>query len=150
MRIMDAVLLLFQRKLDPCVMDPERPCMTPSWKEALKTMNGPLLSELVSFNKDTINEETVELLAPLLEMEDYTLEIAKKVCGQVAGLCAWTRAMAYFYTINKEVLPLKAGLAIAEGKLAVGQKDLAHAQAQLDEKQAEVDVVQAQFDAATR
>jgi len=150
MRIMDAVLLLFQRKLDPCVMDPERPCMTPSWKEALKTMNGPMLAELVSFNKDTINEETCELLAPLLEMEDYSFEVAKKVCGNVAGLCSWTRAMAYFFTINKEVLPLKAGLAIAEGKLAIAQKDLAEAQAELDAKQAEVDIVQAQFDAVMK
>jgi len=150
MRIMDAVVLLFQRRLDPCVMDPERPCMTPSWKEALKTMNGPLLSELMNFNKDTINEETCELLAPLLEMEDYTFEVAKKVCGNVAGLCSWTRAMAYFFTINKEVLPLKANLAVAEAKLQAAQKDLAQAQAQLDEKQREVDEVQAQFEAVMR
>ena len=36
MRIMDAVLLLFQKKLDLCSMDPERPCPKPSWAESLK------------------------------------------------------------------------------------------------------------------
>jgi len=36
MRIMDCVLILFQKKLDPVVQDPERSCPKPSWGEALK------------------------------------------------------------------------------------------------------------------
>lgn len=36
MRIMDCVLILFQRKLQPCIPDTTTPCPKPSWQEALK------------------------------------------------------------------------------------------------------------------
>ena len=56
--------------------------------------------------------------------------------------------MATFYEINKEVLPLKANLAIQEARYTVAMNDLNQAQAQLDDKQRELDEVQAKYDAA--
>ena len=56
--------------------------------------------------------------------------------------------MASFYSVNKEVLPLKANLAIQEGRLGKANEELAVAQAQLDEKENELNKVKEQYDAA--
>ncbi|XP_026153434.1 dynein heavy chain 8, axonemal-like [Mastacembelus armatus] len=151
MRIMDCCLLLFQKKLGSVSIDSERRCLKPSWGEALKLLSSAgFLTSLQQFQKDKINEETIELLKPYFDMEDYTMENAKKVCGNVAGLLAWTRAMAVFYGINKEVLPLKANLALQESRLSVANNELTKAEAQLAEKQAEYEKVKARCDAAMK
>jgi dynein heavy chain len=149
MRIMDGVLLLQKRKIEPISQDPEKPCPKPSWPDSMKLMSSPdFLSSLVNFGKDEINEETVELLEPLIEMPDFNLEGAKKVSGDVAGLASWVRAMVSYYGINKMVVPLKANLIIQEHKLELAMADLNMAQATLDDKQAELDVFQDKYNAA--
>ena len=61
---MDCVMLLFMKRLDPPSIDPTgRLCLKPSWGESMKFMssNG-FLAGLMNFQKDLINEETVELM----------------------------------------------------------------------------------------
>ncbi|OAF69480.1 Axonemal beta dynein heavy chain 5, partial [Intoshia linei] len=149
MRIMDCVLLLFQRKTESVSIDSEKNTIKTSWSDSLKFLSaGNFLQSLLTFPKDTINAETVELLKPYLNMDDYNYETAKRVCGNVAGLAAWTGAMAVFYEINREVLPLKANLAVATAKLNAANDELQEAQSQLAEKQKEQDAVQAEYDEA--
>ncbi len=149
MRIMDCVLLLFQRRVNLNALDPERPGPKPSWSESLKLMSQTgFLQMLQNFPKDSINDETVELIQPYFDMEDYTFDTAKKVCGNVAGLCSWTQAMSSFFTVNKEVLPLKANLIIQEKRFQEASAELAEANAKLAEKEKEVAEVRALYEEA--
>ncbi|XP_055377517.1 dynein axonemal heavy chain 5 [Condylostylus longicornis] len=149
MRIMDCVLILFKRKLHPCIPDGGAPCPKPSWQESLKMMaSTTFLLQLQNYPKDTINDELIDLLQPYFRMEDYNMETARRVCGDVAGLLSWTKAMAFFHGVNKEVLPLKANLALQEARLKVAMEDLAGAEEQLREREEALQAVKNQYDKA--
>lgn len=71
----------------------------------------------------------------ILYFSNYTFEAAKVACGNVAGLISWTMAMAQFYGVNKDVLPLKANLAVMQGKYMGAKRELEAAEALLDAKE---------------
>ncbi|XP_068620684.1 dynein axonemal heavy chain 5 [Battus philenor] len=149
MRIMDCVLILFQRRLHPLIPDTAAPCPKPSWAESLKMMaSTTFLLQLQNYPKDIINNEMVEHLVPYFEMEDYNMDTAKRVCGDVAGLLSWTKAMAFFHSVNKEVLPLKANLLLQEARLKVAMEDLASAERQLEEREMSLRKVKEQYESA--
>lgn len=136
MRVMDAVLILFRKKMLKHEPDPTVPCPLPSWQDALKVMSGTsFLSLLLNYPKDTINDEMVELLEPYLTMEDYNMATALRVCSDVAGLLCWTQSMAVFFGINKEVLPLKMNLVIAGNRLKAAETELITTEAKLTKKE---------------
>ena len=63
MRIMDCVILLFQQKIDPIVVDPERPCVKPSWGHALKLMSGSgFLAGLLGFPKVSFDKSAARII----------------------------------------------------------------------------------------
>ncbi|KAB0798200.1 hypothetical protein PPYR_09193 [Photinus pyralis] len=151
MVIMDAVLIYFKKKIEPTKADPEKSFLLTSWQESLKVMaDTKFLFNLQNYPKDTINGEIIDLLVPYFEFPAYTFESAKSACGNVAGLISWTIAMASFYEVNKEVLPLKANLARQQAKLEKAQGELNNAMQLLRTKEAEVKQCQEQYDEAMR
>ncbi|XP_050311595.1 dynein axonemal heavy chain 8 [Anthonomus grandis grandis] len=147
--IMDAVLIYFKRKMEPTKADPEKSFLVPSWADSLKVMaDTTFLKKLQEYPKDTINSEMIDLLQPYFSHPLYTFEAAKTACGNVAGLIAWTIAMASFFDVNREVLPLKANLAIQQAKLTRAQEELQAAMELLAEKEAEVKACQDLYDEA--
>ena len=67
-----------------------------SYEEAVKMMGGMnFMGTLLNFAKDTINDETVELLQPYFSASDFNFEAAKKVvaitlCRPVRRYCKLT------------------------------------------------------------
>ncbi|KAL5281346.1 hypothetical protein ACFFRR_005004 [Megaselia abdita] len=147
--IMDAVLLLFRKRLEPTRPDPEKQFLGASWEQSLKMMaDTSFLKKILEYPKDVINSEMVDLLTPYFTYSLYTFEAAKAACGNVAGLLSWTMAMAKFYEVNKEVLPLKANLAVQEAKYNKAAKELSDAEALFAAKEEELAEVQRSFDEA--
>ncbi|KAL0129655.1 hypothetical protein PUN28_001727 [Cardiocondyla obscurior] len=147
MLIMDCVLILFGRKLEPVKPDYEHQFLTPTWSESLKVLaDTRFLYNLQSFSKDNINGEIVDLMIPYLNFHMYTYEAAKQACGNVAGLIQWTISMVTFYEINKDVLPLKANLVVQEIYYEKANKNLLEAEILLKEKDDALKIVQNEFD----
>lgn len=146
---MDVVLILFRKKIESVRTDPDRKFLVASYGEALKVMSeSGFLNKIMKYPKDLINAEIIDLMTPYLRYELYTFEAAKTACGNVAGLLKWTIAMTKYYAVNKEVLPLKANLAVQQGKYERANAALNEAQALFEAKEAELAEVQKTFNDA--
>jgi dynein heavy chain len=150
-RIFDGVLILKQRPVVPwrMVVVGEKKVCENSYNTSLRMMDErDFVESLLNFEKDAINEETVELLMPYLEMPDFNFEAGKKASGNVAGLCSWIRAMCTYFDVSRFVKPKIEALAVAEIKLKVATSRLAKARAELKAQEAELASMHAKLDAA--
>lgn len=85
------------------------------------------LTNLFHFSKhqkDNINDETIELMMPYMELESFTAAVAKNASKAAEGLCCWVRAMSMYHEASKVVKPKLEALRIAEGKFEAAQVSL--------------------------
>ena len=150
-RLFDCVLVLMRLPLNQAEATKVKERVVPahSWSFAVFAMGQSNFMENVNtFNKDAVTDEDVELMYPYMAADDFTFADAKKASGNVAGLCTWSKAMATYTHVAKEVRPKMAALKTAEGKLKVANAKLKRAQEELDVCQADLDAMQASFDDA--
>lgn len=157
-RIMDCVLILFQRKLNPVSLteiktgkDTYQQFVMDSYDTVAKKvmMEGDFLSNVLSFaekEKDMINDETIELLDPYLNVNDFNAERARTVANAAEGLCKWVKAMHSYHGAALIVAPLLEELNIKTTLFDAAKVKLEAAQASSARAQGEVDKLQAMFD----
>lgn len=120
------------------------------------TLMGPtFLADLMSFSnyeKDNINEETIELLEPYLTLttpegqEVFVGSVAKKSSAALEGMCVWAAAMSDYHKQSKIVKPKLRLLEQRSAELAEAETNLAKAEAELAEVTALKERLRKKFD----
>jgi len=152
--VFDGVLVLFMSRMDPPNVAPlvmnkkEFEFLGPSWAAALSVMaDTQFLKRIQEFEKEKMNEETIELLSPYIDLEDFNPKVAKAASAAAEGLCTWVRAMKFYHGASKIVKPKLEALAVAEGKLEVALKALQDAENRLAACNARLKELKDAFDA---
>jgi dynein heavy chain len=163
--IMDTVQLLFQRAMDPVkmktlvILKKEILFVADSYNNgtelSLKSPN--FLKDLFEFSekeKDNINEETVELLQPYVDLQTpdgvdiFVGAVAKKSSAALEGMCVWAAAMSDYYKQSKIVKPKLILLERKMGELKDAEDNLAAAENELAEVSALKERLRKKFDGA--
>ena len=118
-----------------------------AWKQLLLDLN--LIPSLKSFakrEKDNINEETIELLLPYLELRGMDIHHAKYSSKAVAGLLQWVKAMTQYHMTSKVVKPKLAALGLAESRLEEAEDSLGKAREEETECTTKLQKLQQDYD----
>lgn len=134
---LDAIAIYFNMKLTPVQLINElyiaKGVNVNFWKnsfeESGKLILGPqfdFLKNLKTYDKDSINNETVELLEPLLvQGADWFNETnSGKVSKAIAAITRWCFAVSEYHEKSQIVKPKRIKLALEEGKLAIARENL--------------------------
>ena len=153
--VCDGVLVLMMRPLLRVAPDmhtikgSDYSHLVPSWETAIKTLTGStFLSDLQTFQKDNVNEETCEFVAAYTHQSFYSPENAGNAAKAAKGLATWVWAMREYFYAARIVRPKLEALAIAEGQLAEAMAKLSSAEAEMQAVENKLAELKAGFDKA--
>ncbi len=124
-------------------------------KDSYKNVQSGILSDarflqmIIQFSKverDLINDETVEFIAPYVSLEGFTPFTARNASRAAEGMCAWCRAMIDYNEASKMVKPKLEALRLAEARQQDGERELFKVERRLKECQDTLAALTADFE----
>jgi len=101
-------------------------------------LNATLLKALKDYPKDTMSDDLVAQIAPVLEEPNYADAVLQKASVAAHGISKWCRAIVGYHGAMKVVTPVKLELAAAKESSAIAQKQWDEAKAKLQAVQDEM------------
>ncbi|KAG2377570.1 hypothetical protein C9374_009086 [Naegleria lovaniensis] len=156
MRVMDTILIFRGLPIDKTEIeerstDPKNPrkILKPSWRYAKEMMNNiNFMQSLLKFDKDSISDEQVELVAPYMDDPTLTVENVLNSSEAAASLWEWVQSMVNYHNIAKVVDPKRRKVEEAETKLQIAQAQLKEMVDEYEEKQKELRELNRQLEEA--
>lgn len=103
-RLLSAVCIMFEMK-PVIICDPDTGRKAEDyWPVGVRMLNGcQFISGLWEYDKDNIPESVIQKLQPLVESEDLSLEVQKKMGRLGHALCHWVHAMYRYHFVAKGI-----------------------------------------------
>ncbi|KAI9221923.1 dynein heavy chain and region D6 of dynein motor-domain-containing protein [Blastocladiella britannica] len=122
-----------------------------SWKAGKNMMAkvDSFLENLITFNKEKIDQSNLDALEPYLKNENFNEEFMKSKSSAAAGLCSWVVNVVMYYHVYCDVEPKRKALEVATTDLATAQSKLADIKAKIGDLDNNLATLKAQFEKAT-
>ena len=99
------------------------------------------------YDKDQINDETIEFLMPYIELENFSSAVARNASKACEGLCSWVIAMVKYNEAAKVVQPKLLALELAQARLDGAMEKLKVAEGKLSKCKDTLQGLQTRFQA---
>lgn len=114
-------LCLFFNTKPTMVTGPDGKTKVPDYWDPCKKsiLNATLLKQLKEYPKDSMSDDLVALIQPVLNEDNYAEAVLAKASKAALGISKWCRAIVGYHGAMKVVTPVKIELAQARESAAI-------------------------------